>query len=467
VAPIVTLPLQGRVRNAFPEGIIHMTDTPNLALPFIEGGQAQKHVTHNEALRILDAAVQLAVLDVTRTAPPSSPADGQRHVVAAGASGAWAGKSTAIAIRQDGTWTYLAPKPGWLLWSIADDALMVFDGASWRIATVPALDGIAHVGINSAADDSHRLSVKSDAVLLSHDDVTPGSGDLQMKLNKAAAANDAGIAFQDGFSTRALLGTLGDDNFVVKVSPDGANYFTGVSIDRSNGHVGLNGFAADSNNALGVKGTAFLFDAESDDCRFTFNKQNAGDDAALTFQSGYSARALIGLLGDEHFTFKVSPDAVTYRTALTIDKSSAQVSFDQSPKFLAYLNFDKYCAANSFTKVPFNNTRHNDQSAFDAADNQFVAPAAGYYTFGFRIMFEANAALPTTMVAAIYKNGVEVLDDTRVQSAGTLVSNKTMLQSQALLKLAAGDTIAVWAMLETNDGYIAAAQNSFFGHRIA
>ena len=49
-----------------------MTDTPNLGLPFIEGSQAQKHVTHNEALRILDAAIQISVLDLTRTAPPSN-----------------------------------------------------------------------------------------------------------------------------------------------------------------------------------------------------------------------------------------------------------------------------------------------------------------------------------------------------------------------------------------------------------
>ena len=35
--------------------------TPNLALPFILPSQAQKHVTHNEALQQLDAVVQLAV----------------------------------------------------------------------------------------------------------------------------------------------------------------------------------------------------------------------------------------------------------------------------------------------------------------------------------------------------------------------------------------------------------------------
>jgi hypothetical protein len=35
--------------------------------------------------------VQLAVLDRHLTAPPASPADGDRYIVASGAAGAWAG----------------------------------------------------------------------------------------------------------------------------------------------------------------------------------------------------------------------------------------------------------------------------------------------------------------------------------------------------------------------------------------
>ncbi|MPT23459.1 MAG: DUF2793 domain-containing protein, partial [Starkeya sp.] len=65
--------------------------TPLLALPLLAAAQAQKHVTHNEALMLLDAATQLAVLDRTRTAPPASPLPGDRHLVAPGASGAFAG----------------------------------------------------------------------------------------------------------------------------------------------------------------------------------------------------------------------------------------------------------------------------------------------------------------------------------------------------------------------------------------
>lgn len=40
--------------------------TPNLALPFILPAQAQKHVTHNEALQRLDALVQLVVVGNSR-----------------------------------------------------------------------------------------------------------------------------------------------------------------------------------------------------------------------------------------------------------------------------------------------------------------------------------------------------------------------------------------------------------------
>ena len=36
--------------------------TTHLALPYILAAQAQKHVTHNEALRLLDGLIQISVL---------------------------------------------------------------------------------------------------------------------------------------------------------------------------------------------------------------------------------------------------------------------------------------------------------------------------------------------------------------------------------------------------------------------
>ena len=46
--------------------------TTHLLLPYILALLAQKHATHNEAIRLFDAMVQLSVLDRDLTAPPQA-----------------------------------------------------------------------------------------------------------------------------------------------------------------------------------------------------------------------------------------------------------------------------------------------------------------------------------------------------------------------------------------------------------
>jgi hypothetical protein len=197
----------------------------NLGLPFIAQGQAQKEVTHNEALRILDTLVQLAVLDRDLSAPPGSPTEGQRWIVGASPTGAWAGHANHIAAWQDDAWQFSIPRVGWLAYVTDENSLLAWDGGAWVAAIEFALNNLPHLGINTSADDTNRLAVKSDAVLLSHDDVTPGTGDMRVTVNKSAADKDAGFIFQDAFSTRALFGLLASDDVMLKVSPDGSAFF--------------------------------------------------------------------------------------------------------------------------------------------------------------------------------------------------------------------------------------------------
>ena len=111
--------------------------SPHLLLPYILAAQAQKHVTHNEALRLLDAVVQLAVLDRDLTVPPASPADGDRYIVASAATGFWAGWDLNVATWVDGVWMRLVPRVGWLAW-IADEAMIVvWNGTIWKLVGVP------------------------------------------------------------------------------------------------------------------------------------------------------------------------------------------------------------------------------------------------------------------------------------------------------------------------------------------
>ena len=111
-----------------------MDETPNLALPYIVAAQAQKHVTHNEAIRALDAVLQIGAIDRDLAAPPGSPANGDRYIVALSASGAWLGKESQIAAFQDGAWSFYPPREGWIAWVADEGQLYVWDGAAWIVA---------------------------------------------------------------------------------------------------------------------------------------------------------------------------------------------------------------------------------------------------------------------------------------------------------------------------------------------
>jgi hypothetical protein len=236
--------------------------TPNLGLPLIAAAQAQKHVTHNEALQALDALVQLACLDKDLAAPPPSPAEGDRYlVVAASPTGAWAGLSGQVVRFAAGVWTGSVPRPGWFAYVLDEADLYIFDGQAWtsfrRLITAIELTG--RLGINTTPDATNRLAVKSDAALLSWDDATPGSGDMRVAINKQAPARDAGIVFETGYAARALVGTLGGDDFVVKVSPDGAAFATALTASAATGGVDFasaeTALAAAATTDLGAAGT--------------------------------------------------------------------------------------------------------------------------------------------------------------------------------------------------------------------
>lgn len=212
-----------------------MSETGHLELPLLAASQSQKHVTVNEALVLLDALVQLAVVSRTLTAPPASPIQGERYLVAATATGAWAGHDGDVAFYQDGTWRYAVPNAGWRLWSLAENALIAFDGIAWRdLGEIAELQELSLLGVNTSADAANRLAVSSANVLFSH-----AGSDHRLKLNKQAAGDTAALLLQDSFSGRAELGLAGDDDLHLKVSADGAAWSEAMVVDRASGAVSL------------------------------------------------------------------------------------------------------------------------------------------------------------------------------------------------------------------------------------
>jgi len=202
--------------------------TAILSMPYIMPSQAQKHVTHNEAIKVLDAVVQLAVISMTQNAPPGSPAEGARYIVGPAPTGLWAGNPGKVAAWLDGVWEVFVPQTGWLA-VVADQGIIVtYSGSTWTSAT----QNLPLVGVNTTADTNNRLAVSSPATLLNH----AGNGH-QLKLNKNAVGDTGSVLFQTGFSGRAEFGLAGSDDFSVKVSADGSAWNTAITVDAASGLV--------------------------------------------------------------------------------------------------------------------------------------------------------------------------------------------------------------------------------------
>ncbi len=212
-----------------------MDTSARLNLPFLLPNQAQKHVTVNESLQRLDTLVQLSVISMVLTAPPPASSEGDIYILPAGVlSGAWSGATGGqIAALQDAAWSYVTPGEGWICYDQETGQSFRFLAGVW-VASTP-VNGATELGINTSADPVNRLAVKSDAELLSHDDVTPGSGNARKIINKADAAATASTVFQSGFTGHAEIGLLGNNDLSFQVSQDGISQLTCAQFDADTG----------------------------------------------------------------------------------------------------------------------------------------------------------------------------------------------------------------------------------------
>lgn len=191
--------------------------SPGLGLPYLQPSQAQKHVTHNAALQLLDQLVQLRITTFDAMTPPPLPVAGETHALAVGATGAWVGQEGMLALWETAGWRFLAPQEGWLSWDLGTARLRSWSAAmGW---TPVQLDQLDMLGIGTPADASNRLSVSAPATLLSHD-----GGGHQLKINKAADGETASLLLQSNWLGHAELGLVGDTIFVLKVSADGTSW---------------------------------------------------------------------------------------------------------------------------------------------------------------------------------------------------------------------------------------------------
>jgi hypothetical protein len=146
-----------------------MTDetSARLSLPLLQPGQAQKEMTHNEALALLDLIVGARVLDIGLDTPPATPAIGECWIVGATPSGDWSGHAQALAGWTGGGWRFTAPVEGLTVW--VDAAALParnLSGACYLGETRAArvlVDGVLVLGAQMAAIDDPAGGTAVDA----------------------------------------------------------------------------------------------------------------------------------------------------------------------------------------------------------------------------------------------------------------------------------------------------------------
>jgi hypothetical protein len=131
-----------------------------LSLPFLSSGQAQKEVTHNEALQRLDLLVQPVALSASVSTPPLSPDEGACWIVGPSPDGGWAGHAGDIAQWTAGGWRFAQPLAGWECHVLDRAGTMRFDGSQWRDGAVRA-DGLYVAGVRVVGAQQDAIAAPS------------------------------------------------------------------------------------------------------------------------------------------------------------------------------------------------------------------------------------------------------------------------------------------------------------------
>lgn len=136
--------------------------TPRLGLPQLVTAQAQKELTHNEALACVDALLHAAI-DGVAAAPPavSAPDAGRTWLIGPAATGVFSGRENWLAYWTGGSWRFVEPRDGMHVWHINDKELYRFAAGAWQ-----APIAVANPSGGTSVDSECRAAVTAIIVQL-------------------------------------------------------------------------------------------------------------------------------------------------------------------------------------------------------------------------------------------------------------------------------------------------------------
>lgn len=132
-----------------------MARSSRLGLPLLSAGQAQKEVTHNEALILVDALVSGYCGAGPANAPPSTPEVGISYICGPAPTGGWTGHPQALACWTEAGWRFVDPVAGLQILDRSSGCTWRYASGQWSLGIVNAaevrVDGLKVVGARQPA----------------------------------------------------------------------------------------------------------------------------------------------------------------------------------------------------------------------------------------------------------------------------------------------------------------------------
>lgn len=131
-----------------------MPDTPNFALPLLFAAQAQKEITHNEAIAVIDAVLTGCIEAVANDPASLAPQEGQMWIIGSAPVGAWSARAGQLALFTAGGWRFIVPMEGLRLLDRSANLLRMRRSSGWS-----ARAAIADPAGGTTIDNEARLAI--------------------------------------------------------------------------------------------------------------------------------------------------------------------------------------------------------------------------------------------------------------------------------------------------------------------
>jgi len=145
-----------------------MATTGNFQLDLLTDAQSLKSATINKNSEIIDTGLQSIVINMTTTAPPGSPTEGDAYIVAATATGDWVGLEDSLVRWTNDAWHEIPPFDGYKVFDLGTlrgylystaDTWQPFIGKKVKKIDFPGTRGVADTGASYSVGSYTNFSI--------------------------------------------------------------------------------------------------------------------------------------------------------------------------------------------------------------------------------------------------------------------------------------------------------------------